>query len=161
MEVTILKLESPSADLQLKVSWPVRLQVYADAILIFINSKEGFIEIQRHLKVYNGASNSKISYSNSVAFSLDGWSMFDNWELKKVVATNGLKRFNSQLLNYTKQFGYQIWLNNDQKAMFYKGALNKVEGSVTLIYIIKFLFIVRFTFPAYSYFPDYGTFCLL
>lgn len=70
MEATILKLESPNADLQLKVPRPARLQVYADSMLTFINSKEEFIEIQRRLKVYNGASNSKVSYSKSVAFSL-------------------------------------------------------------------------------------------
>ncbi|KAG1575735.1 hypothetical protein G6F47_013438 [Rhizopus delemar] len=67
-----LKARRFNSDLQLTAPRPVKLLAYADDILIFINSKEEFLELQERLKVYNGASNSQINYSKSVAFSLAG-----------------------------------------------------------------------------------------
>ncbi|KAG1535899.1 hypothetical protein G6F49_013085 [Rhizopus delemar] len=67
-----LKARRSNSDLQLTAPRPVKLLAYANDILIFINPKEEFLELQERLKVYNGASNSQINYSKSVAFPLAG-----------------------------------------------------------------------------------------
>ncbi|EIE91397.1 hypothetical protein RO3G_16108 [Rhizopus delemar RA 99-880] len=58
-----LKARRFNSDLQLTAPRPVKLLAYADDILIFINSKEEFLELQERLKVYNGASNSQATSS--------------------------------------------------------------------------------------------------
>ncbi|KAG1132496.1 hypothetical protein G6F37_012652 [Rhizopus arrhizus] len=103
-----LKARRSNPDLQLTAAGPVKLLAYADDILIFINSKEEFLELQECLKVYNGESNSQVNYSKSVAFPLAGRSAFNNRELKELISHNGLRWFDSQSLGYIKYLGYPI-----------------------------------------------------
>ncbi len=63
-----LEARRPNSDLQLTASRSVKLLTYADNVLIFINSKKEFLELQERLKVYNDASNSQVNYSKSVVF---------------------------------------------------------------------------------------------
>ncbi|KAG0857767.1 hypothetical protein G6F16_013468 [Rhizopus arrhizus] len=127
-----LKARISNSDLQLTAPRPVKLLAYADDILIFINSKEEFLELQERLKVYNGASNSQVNYSKSVAFPLAGRSTFNNRELKELISHNGLRWFDSQSLGYIKYLGYPIWFTNDQRTIFYKEIISKLERSVNI-----------------------------
>ncbi|KAG1577598.1 hypothetical protein G6F48_012568 [Rhizopus delemar] len=127
-----LKARRSNSDLQLTAPRPVKLLAYADDILIFINSKEEFLELQERLKVYNGASNSQVNYSKSVAFPLAGGTTFNNRELKELIIHNGLRWFDSQSLGYIKYFGYPIWFTNDQRTIFYKETIRKLENSVNI-----------------------------
>ncbi|KAG1136587.1 hypothetical protein G6F37_011841 [Rhizopus arrhizus] len=81
-------------------------------LLIFINSKEEFLELQECLKVYNGASNFQVNYSKSVAFPLAGGSTFNN-RLKELIGHNGHRWFDSQSLGCIKYLGYPIWFINE------------------------------------------------
>ncbi|KAG1033186.1 hypothetical protein G6F43_013618 [Rhizopus delemar] len=127
-----LKARNPTSELQLTAPRPVKLLAYADDILIFINSKEEFLELQKSLKVYNSASNSQVNYSKSVAFPLAGGSVFNNRELKELIVNNGLRWFDSQSVGYIKYLGYPIWFNTTQRNIFYKEIINKLEGSVNI-----------------------------
>ncbi|KAG1155391.1 hypothetical protein G6F55_010093 [Rhizopus delemar] len=90
-----LKARRFNSDLQLTAPRSVKLLAYADDILIFTNSKEEFLELQGSLKVYNGASNSQVNYSELVAFPLAGGNTFNNRELKELISHNGLRWFGS------------------------------------------------------------------
>ncbi|KAG0864261.1 hypothetical protein G6F16_011161 [Rhizopus arrhizus] len=127
-----LKARISNSDLQLTAPRPVKLLAYADDILIFINSKEEFLELQECLKVYNGASNSQVNYSKSVAFPLASGSTFNNRELKELIGYNGHRWFDSQSLGYIKYLGYPIWFTNDQRTIFYKETISKLERSVNI-----------------------------
>ncbi|KAG1164793.1 hypothetical protein G6F36_013727 [Rhizopus arrhizus] len=98
----------PNFDLQLTAPRPVKLLTYVDDIHIFIDSKEEFLELQGRLKLYNGASNSQVTYSKSVEFPLAGGSTFNNRGLKELISHNGLRWFDSQSLGYIKYLGYPI-----------------------------------------------------
>jgi hypothetical protein len=63
-----LEARRPNSDLQLTASRSVKLLTYADNVLVFINSKKEFLELQERLKLYNDASNSQVNYSKSVVF---------------------------------------------------------------------------------------------
>ncbi|KAG1051534.1 hypothetical protein G6F43_006259 [Rhizopus delemar] len=103
-----LKARRLNSDLQLTAPRSVKLLTYAGDILIFINSKEEFLELQERLKVYNGASNSQVNYSKSVVFPLASRTTFNNRELKELISHNGLRWFDSQLLGHIKYLGYPM-----------------------------------------------------
>lgn len=77
-------------------------------MLIFINSKEEFIELQERLKIYSDKPNSQVNYSKSVSYLLACISPFNNRELKKLIVHNGLRCFDPQLLGYINYLGYPI-----------------------------------------------------
>ncbi|KAG1049709.1 hypothetical protein G6F43_007978 [Rhizopus delemar] len=90
-----LKARRFNSDLQLTAPRSVKLLAFADDILIFTNSKEEFLELQGSLKVYNGASNSQVNYSELVVFPLAGENTLNNRELKELISHNGLRWFGS------------------------------------------------------------------
>ena len=90
-----LKVRRFNSDLQSSAPKSVKWLAYTNNILIFINSKEEFLELQERLKVHNSASNSQVSCSKSVVFPLLGGSTSNNQELKKRIANNNLRLFDS------------------------------------------------------------------
>lgn len=103
-----LKARRHSSDLQLTAPRSVKLLEYTGHMLIFINSKEEFIELQERLKIYSDKPNSQVNYSKSVSYLLACISPFNNRELKKLIVHNGLRCFDPQLLGYINYLGYPI-----------------------------------------------------
>ncbi|KAG0742237.1 hypothetical protein G6F57_005997 [Rhizopus arrhizus] len=127
-----LKARRSNSDFQLTAPRPVKLLAYADDILIFINSKEEFLELQERLKVYNYASNSQVNYSKWVVFPLAGGSTFNNRGLKELISHDCLRCFDSQPLDYIRYLEYPIWLNTNQRTIFYKETINKLGSPVSI-----------------------------
>ncbi|KAG1151940.1 hypothetical protein G6F37_002762 [Rhizopus arrhizus] len=77
-----LEARRPNSDLQLTASRSVKLLTYTDNVLIFINSKKEFLEVQERLKLYNDASNSQ-AISSSLATQYGSTTINELYSIKK------------------------------------------------------------------------------
>jgi hypothetical protein len=125
---------STTGDLNWVPPRPIKLLSYADDVLLFIKTKAEFVELQKCLKVYNKASNSKINYKKSVAFPLHGGNMKENGQgailEKYIVDHQKMRWYNRYSSGYLKYLGYPICFSTSQRDEFYEEMKGKMESQL-------------------------------
>ncbi|EIE88878.1 hypothetical protein RO3G_13589 [Rhizopus delemar RA 99-880] len=103
---------------------PIKVLAYTDDLLIFLRNAADFAEVQRLIQHYNQASNAKMNFDKTIAFSISGIPHL-HWlpALASYGITKWHDRYSDEPLTY---FGYPLMQSTAHRRLFQDRLIAKI-----------------------------------
>ncbi|KAG0803765.1 hypothetical protein G6F20_013235 [Rhizopus arrhizus] len=106
---------------------PVKILAYADDVLVFLHSPSDFIRLKYAIDIYGAASNTKLNFNKTQAFSLSG-DPLSNWQ--QFLISHNITSWHDCLSTHSSIYlGYPVYSSTAQRTLYVNQLTNKIALS--------------------------------
>ncbi|EIE76089.1 hypothetical protein RO3G_00793 [Rhizopus delemar RA 99-880] len=106
---------------------PVKILAYADDVLVFLHSPSDFVRLKNAVDIYDAASNAKLNFNKTQAFSLYG-DPLPNWQ--QFLVSHNINSWHDRLSTHSLIYlGYPVYSSTAQRTLYVNQLTNKIALS--------------------------------
>ncbi|KAG0870908.1 hypothetical protein G6F15_011532 [Rhizopus arrhizus] len=106
---------------------PVKILAYADDVLVFLHSPSDFIRLKNAVDIYGAASNAKLNFNKTQAFSLSG-DPLSSWQ--QFLISHNMTSWHDRLSTHSLIYlGYPVYSSTAQRTLYVNQLTNKIALS--------------------------------